>query len=162
MIGYGFTGETKEELFTFWSVKGGNGKGTIFETLHFILGDYAGVLDHSFIVNTQHQKHSTYIAGLKGKRLVNTSELPANHSFNSHSIKELTGGDVLIAHKMGTNPIEFKPQFTVIASGNDLPRISVDDSITRRMRKVDFTNTPKVRDGMLKQRLKDSAPAIMG
>ena len=56
-------------------------------------------------------------------------------------MKELTGGDTIIARKMYAEPVEFKPQFKMLLTCNILPDIKSSDRGTwRRVRAVEFTS----------------------
>ena len=59
-------------------------------------------------------------------------------------MKELTGGDKIIARKLHNEPFEFKPQFNMVCTCNQLPKVPADDGGTwRRIRVVKFTSVLK-------------------
>ena len=54
-------------------------------------------------------------------------------------MKELTGGDTIQARGLHKDPIEFKPQFKLIMTCNQLPEINnMDGGVERRLRVVEF------------------------
>jgi len=56
-------------------------------------------------------------------------------------MKELSGGDRIMVRGLYKEPIEFKPQFKMIMTCNELPEVPSDDGGTwRRIRVVDFTS----------------------
>jgi P4 family phage/plasmid primase-like protien len=56
-------------------------------------------------------------------------------------MKEMTGGDKIVARSLNKDPIEFKPQFNMILTCNQRPKIPSDDQGSwRRIRVVEFTS----------------------
>ena len=54
---------------------------------------------------------------------------------NEGIMKELTGGDKIMARGLHQDPFEFKPKFKMVLTCNDLPRCSANDRGTwRRIR----------------------------
>ncbi len=79
-------------------------------------------------------------------------------------IKDLTGGDVITARLMRQDYFDFKPQFTIIVSGNHKPRLrNVDEAIARRMVLIPFNVTiPKEeRDLQMINKFKVEAGSIL-
>jgi putative DNA primase/helicase len=56
-FGYCLTGLTREEKLLFFLGDGGNGKGTVIETIAHIMGDYAVVVAMTTLVQTRYQEH---------------------------------------------------------------------------------------------------------
>lgn len=160
-MGYCLYGLTSEEKFLFAYGPGGSGKGTLFESIAHVLGDYAGAMDIDTILTSRNDagdggQATPQIAGLAGKRLIITSESGAGRKFNSARIKLITGGDKLTARFLHGNPFEFYPQFTLIMSSNFKPALTdaTDDGMKRRLVIVPFNSRFDNKDVHLKQRLR--------
>jgi putative DNA primase/helicase len=139
LAGYALTGSTKEEKVFFFYGSGANGKSKFVEQLQGIMGDYSRKAAISTFVDKAHSDHPTELAGLKGARLVTSSEIPAGKRWNEAVIKDLTGGDTISARLMRQDFFDFKPQLTLIIFGNTQPSLSsVDSAIRRRMVLVPF------------------------
>ena len=139
LAGYALTGSTKEEKVFFFYGSGANGKSKLLEQLQGIMGDYSRKAAISTFVDKAHADHPTELAGLKGARLVTSSEIPAGKRWNEAVIKDLTGGETISARLMRQDFFDFKPQLTLIIFGNTQPSLSsVDSAIRRRMVLVPF------------------------
>ena len=64
------------------------------------------------------------LAMTKGKRFACFQEPEGDESINVGLMKELSGGDTLIARGLHKDPIEFKPQFKMVLTCNVLPDIN--------------------------------------
>ena len=75
----------------------------------------------------------------KGRRFIVLQEPEGNERINVGLVKELTGGDTVIARGLHKDPIQYVPQFKLVLTCNDLPQVpSNDDGTWRRMRCVKF------------------------
>jgi len=60
---------------------------------------------------------------------------------NTGLMKELSGGDRIMARGLFKDPVEFRPQFKMILTCNELPEVPGDDGGTwRRIRVIEFTS----------------------
>ena len=81
------------------------------------------------------------LARTKGKRFACLQEPGEDEKLNVGLMKELTGGDKIMARQIYKEPIEFKPQFKMILTCNQLPNVPANDNGTwRRLRVVEFTS----------------------
>ena len=163
LAGYALTGSTKEERVFFFYGSGANGKSKFVEQLQGIMGDYSRKAAISTFVDKAHADHPTELAGLKGARLVTSSEIPAGKRWNEAVIKDLTGGDTISARLMRQDFFDFKPQLTLIIFGNTQPSLSsVDSAIRRRMVLVPFlANFEGNPDKQLGDKLRQEWPQIL-
>lgn len=139
-------GETAHEHFHVWVGSGGNGKSKLIELFEHCFGSYCAKL--SIAALTQKRAGSSAptpeIARLKGKRFVVLQEPNENESLQVGIMKEMTGGDKIIARSLNKEPIEFKPQFKMILTCNVLPKVPADDGGSwRRIKLVEFTSSFK-------------------
>jgi putative DNA primase/helicase len=164
VCGYCLTGDTREEALFFSYGTGGNGKGTFWETIAGIMGDYHAAAEMEMFTSSQHDRHSAEMAVLHGARMVTATETEEGRRWNESKIKKLTGGGPIAARYMRRNPFTFIPQFKLSIDGNHKPRIrTVDEAIRRRMNLIPFAVTiPKEkRDRKLKLKLRREWPGIL-
>ena len=163
LAGYALTGSTEEEKVFFFYGGGANGKSKFVEQLQGIMGDYSRKAAISTFVDKAHADHPTELAGLKGARLVTSSEIPAGKRWNEAVIKDLTGGDTISARLMRQDFFDFKPQLTLIIFGNTQPSLSsIDSAIRRRMVLVPFLASFEGNpDKQLGDKLREEWPQIL-
>jgi putative DNA primase/helicase len=142
-FGYCLTGLTREEKLVFFLGDGGNGKGTIIETVAHAMGDYAVVVAMMTLIQTRHQEHPTEIAKLFKARLAVASETSDGGRINAARVKLLTGGDVLTGRYMRADFFDFAPTHKLVISGNRPLIIGrSDQAIKRRWNTVRFDLKP--------------------
>ena len=137
------SGSTKSEKFHVWSGSGGNGKSKLIELLEKALGDYAGKMNISNLTQKRGNAGSANpeLSRTKGKRFINMQEPDQHCKLNVGLMKEITGGDKIIARALYKEPQEFKPQFKMVLTCNDRPELPPDDEGTwRRVVLVEYTS----------------------
>src|SRR3989344_2182306 len=133
------TGELAEEEFSIWTGSGGNGKGKTIYLIQKALGNYQCTMDVATF--TQKRKDagsaSPHLAILKGVRFAPMQEPEGSDVIMVGFMKGLTGGDIIIARKLNSDPFQFKPQCKIVLACNDLPNIPSNDQGTwRRIKNV--------------------------
>lgn len=164
LCGYALIGEVIEHALVFLYGLGANGKSTFVNTLAGIMGSYAQTAPMDTFTETSGNQHPTDLAMLRGSRLVTATETEDGRRWAAAKIKVLTGGDTIAARFMRQDFFEFKPQFTLIISGNHKPGLrSVDEAMRRRMHLVPFTQTIPAheRDPDLPKALQAEWPGIL-
>jgi len=163
-FGYGLTGDIREHALWFGSGSGGNGKGVMLNTIHWLMGDYARTAPMDMFTAKTHDSHPTDLAMLRGARLVTASETEEGRSWAESRIKQMTGGDPISARFMRQDFFTYLPQFKLALIGNHNPRLkNIDDAVRRRFNLVPFLNqVPKEKqDQQLQEKLKGEGPGIM-
>ncbi len=164
VIGYACTGSTKEHALFFFYGTGGNGKGTLLNTVLNILNDYAVTASMDVFTESKYDRHPTELASLMGARLVVAQETDEGRKWAEARIKALTGGDPITARFMRQDFFTFLPKFSLIIAGNHKPSIqTVDEAMRRRLHLIPFTVTiPKEkRDPDLSEKLEAESTGIM-
>lgn len=158
MAGYCLYGGIREQKLFFLYGRGGTGKGTFIETLGHALGDYATSIPIEILLSSRNGRDGNNAtpekAKLKGVRLALTSESGLGNYFDDGTLKLLTGGDVITARPLHSNPISFSPSHKLVGSSNYMPSIKdvTDDGIKRRLVIIPFHAKFK-RDNTLRPRL---------
>ena len=99
--GYALTGVTREHALVFVFGPGGNGKSVFLNVLTGILGAYAATAAMDTFTASRSERHSTYLAMLRGPRLVTASETEEGKPWAEARIKQMTGGDLVTARFIG-------------------------------------------------------------
>ena len=185
LLGYCLTGLISEQFLACFIGEGGNGKGTLFELMHHILGPLAWSINPELILEQKNPRPtagpSADIVSLYGRRLVIASETDKNRKIGASNVKRFTGEDTLTGRsphdKEETN---FKPTHKLILYTNHAPKgLTEDFALMRRLlfieyqlRYVDDVKTwqrrePqnadlfKQKDAGLPGRLREQAPGIL-
>jgi len=138
-IGYSLTGTTGEQCLFFLYGSGANGKSTLLNLLSHVLGDYSLRSPSDMLVTRRERGVPNDVARLKGARLVVTSEIEEGTNLAEALVKQLTGGDTLVARFLFAEYFEFVPTFKIWLAANHKPRIRGDDyAIWRRIRLLPF------------------------
>jgi putative DNA primase/helicase len=164
-FGYSLTGRIDEQIMLALIGPGANGKTTLLEALLALLGDYgARVPVESLLVSKLESQIPNELARLHGRRVAVATEIPQGRQVNEARVKEVTGGDTMIARYMRGEWFEFRPQFKLWLSGNHKPRIrGTDHGIWRRVRllNLDVIIPDAEQDRRLLDKLRGELPGIL-
>ena len=137
------SGNIKDEKFHIFTGTGANGKSKIIELFQNAFGDYCGQFNVTLLTQKRVKSNETNseLAQAKGKRFMVLQEPCEDEKLNTGFMKELTGGDKIIARGLYKDPMEFKPQFSIVLTCNHLPNVPSDDGGTwRRLRVVQYSS----------------------
>ena len=159
-LGYSIFGIGKEEcMFVAYGQTTRNGKGTLFNTIYSILGDYSKAPRVNMICKGRFDndisKPNPALCVLQGARFVTMSEPPENAMLDEETIKSFTGGDPVTTRQLYGESFTFIPQFKMWLSCNNLPIVN-DKSLfsSDRMKVIEFNRhfNEEDRDVNLKQK----------
>lgn len=137
-------GTCDTERFYLFTGSGGNGKSLLLKLLQESLGTYAVTASITMITQGRNKSSaaSPDILAIRNKRLVLFQEPDKQNenSLNVGFIKELTGGDKIVARNLfEKNIVSFVANSVFILTCNDPPiPSSHDDGWTRRIRVIQF------------------------
>lgn len=162
-VGYTLTGSTQEQCLFFAYGTGRNGKSTFFETLLALLGEYGQKAPTELIMARAPNTASNDIARLAGARMVVTAEIEEGRRLSESLVKDLTGGDTMVARFLYQELFEFTATHKLWVYGNHKPEIKgTDPGIWRRIRVIPFrVQIPREEvDPQLKHKLLAELPGI--
>ena len=164
-LGYALTGLTKEQQFQFAHGLGANGKSVLYGVLQELMGSYCVQSQpEAFMLKQSGEGATPLLARLQGARLVIAPETEDGQRLAESTVKQLTGGDVIVARPIYGHPIEFRPKFKLVIVGNHKPQIRGDDhGIWRRVHLLPFTRQfePHEQDKNLPAKLRKELPGIL-
>ena len=165
-IGYSFTGSVDEQCLFILNGRGRNGKSVFSNVVSDVAGNYAKQMNVQTIVAKKNQSGSANsdVARLEGARIVTSSELNEGDRFDESLVKQLTGGDKILARFLYGSEFEYKPKFKIWMATNHLPIIrGTDDGIWRRIKIIPFNiQIPKEKvDKKLEYKLKAEYSGIL-
>lgn len=141
-VGYSLSGDVSEQCLFFAYGTGKNGKTVFFEVLKLIFGDYWQKAPAELLMLRSSEGIPNDIARLQGARFVVASEIQEGRSLNEAKIKDLTGGDTIVARYLHHEFFEFSPTHKLWIFGNHKPNIrGTDDGIWRRIMLIPFAVT---------------------
>lgn len=162
ILGYTLTAETLlEKCFILYGKTTRNGKGTLMDTILYMLGDYGMTSVPETLALKKWKdssKASSDIARLNGCRFVNISEPSQQMVLDSALLKTLTGRDKITARFLNQNEFEFYPMFKLFINTNHLPIIN-DDTVFKSSRINVITFDKHFEEEEQDQALKDKLKA---
>jgi len=139
-FGHCLTGDTCEHVLPVLHGTGANGKTTMLEAIHRVLGDdYSCDAAPELLIDTRRDEHPTELADLHGRRLVVCSESEKGRRLKIQLMKRLTGDSTIKARFMRQDYFQFRRQFKTVLVTNNRPRVDEDsEAVWRRIRLVPF------------------------
>lgn len=163
-VGYSLTGDTSEQVLFFLYGTGANGKSTFLETIRAMLGDYALQMAADTLMARSDRAQTNDVARLRGARFVAATEAEEGRRLAEVLVKQITGGDAIVARFLYGEHFEFKPALKLFLAANHKPVIKgTDNGIWRRIRLIPFEVTipEDERDKHLPEKLKEELSGIL-
>jgi P4 family phage/plasmid primase-like protien len=107
------------------------------------IGEYYCILPIALLTQkrTASNNAQSELERTRGRRLAVMQEPGESEKLNIGLMKELSGGDRILCRGLFKEPIEFKPQFKMVMTCNELPEVPSDDGGTwRRIRVIEHTS----------------------
>ncbi|PGL20180.1 DNA primase, partial [Bacillus thuringiensis] len=164
LIGYSLTGEITEQIMVFLIGGGSNGKSTFINIIKDLMGDYGRQAKSDTFIKKKETGANNDIARLVGSRFVSAIESEDGEQLSETFVKQITGGEPIVARFLRQEFFEFIPEFKVFFTTNHKPVIKgVDEGIWRRIRLIPFNlQLPKEkRDKKLPEKLSLEMPGIL-
>jgi putative DNA primase/helicase len=128
VAGYALTGVATEKKFFFLYGPPDSGKSTFIVSLMAAMGDYARATPfETWIDRPNPLANRDDLVSLQGVRLVTSGEVAENKHWDTSLLKQVTGGDTVVAQAKYEKPIEFIPSCTVMMAANSAPKARDDD-----------------------------------
>lgn len=147
IIGSSLVGKVYSENLVIVTGDGSNGKSTLFNLIHQLLGDYSVSIDPELLMSSRANDQKLGMSMLQNKRFAEAQETEEGQRLRSSMLKRLVSTNSVVAKQLYKNPSEFIPTHTLILATNHLPKISSTDLGTwRRIVVVPFNATIKPED----------------
>ncbi len=127
LVGHALNGQPAVYFAIFWG-PGRNGKSTFIGVIQELLGDYAAQAQITTFMPQRAEKVRNDLARLLGKRLVGATEQAQGWPLDEGVVKQVTGGDRVVARYLYHEHEEKVPFFKVWLAVNHKPEI-VDTSV---------------------------------
>ena len=134
-------GSISQERFYVFTGNGSNGKSRLLDFIQKTIGDYYCILPIALLTQKRAASNSAQgeLERTKGRRFAVMQEPSEQDKINIGFMKELSGNDRILCRGLYKEPFEFKPQFKMILTCNELPEVPSDDGGTwRRIRVIEF------------------------
>src|ERR1044072_7227558 len=164
VLGSTLEGESYEEALFILKGRGSNGKTTLMNVYHQLLGSYAKQLTPNFMMAKKTQEHPTEVADLFKVRFAVSLEPDEGCQLSESFIKWLTGRDVLKGRRMRQDFWHFNPTHKLFLCVNERPQITgVTHGTWRRIKEFPFdvTISDEEKDVMLQEKLRTELPGIL-
>lgn len=140
-VGYSFTGSNAEQVMFLLLGTGRNGKSVFINTIRNIAGGYAKQMNvESITIHGSSGNANSDIARLENTRLVTSSEANEGSRLDESLVKQLTGGDTVVARFLYGKEFEYTPKYKIWMATNHLPLIrGTDEGIWRRLKVIPFS-----------------------
>jgi len=163
--GYSLTASNKEQCFFIAHGSGANGKSVFLNLIREMLGSYGDTVPMKTLMALDRTSGiPNDVARLDGARIVTASEGERHQKLATSFIKQITGGDPVMARFMYKEFFYFIPVFKLWMATNHKPDIPADDpAMWRRVHLIPFNVTiPKEdQDKDLPEKLRNEMSGVL-
>lgn len=141
VLGMALIGKVLERAFFFIYGRPGTSKSVVSTAIRWVMADYALDLSPNSLMQASYQSNDIKmpeIVHLKGVRLALATEAEDGQRYNEGLIKRITGNDEIVARDLNQKAIHFRPQATLIMTGNARPSASGSPAFWERLKVVGF------------------------
>lgn len=144
LLGYCITPNMDDRSFSIWTGIGSNGKSTVVDIIHSIMGTYSATLNKEVIIKNNGMKTSgqatPHLMALKNAWFGVVNESDRDEELDESQIKNLSGDcDQINIRALYGNTLRIKPKTKIVLLTNHTPRLSTNDSaILDRLKCVPF------------------------
>ncbi|MFM9535725.1 phage/plasmid primase, P4 family [Lysinibacillus sp. IITD104] len=139
LIGYSLTGDISEQIMMFLVGGGSNGKSTFINTIKDLVGEYGKQAKADTFIKKKETGANNDIARLVGSRFVSAIESEEGEKLSESFVKQITGGEPVLARFLRQEYFEYIPEFKVFFTTNHKPIIGgLDEGIWRRVKLIPF------------------------
>lgn len=148
VFGYALTGTNQEQTMFILYGPGSNGKSVLLSLMSRIFGDYATQISPAVVSHNgfsrQDNTYNDQLARVENARMVTTSELEKGAFLAEATVKQLTGGERIVARPLRERSREFMPKAVLFMTTNYLPTVTgSDNGIWRRIVPIPMTTVIK-------------------
>ncbi|MGO9121687.1 MAG: phage/plasmid primase, P4 family [Desulfomonilaceae bacterium] len=138
-FGYALTGDASEQCWFFLYGTGANGKTTLLNAIHSVLGDYASQAHADTFLAKRNSGPGNDLARLKGVRFVAVSEPDGSRGLAESILKSFTGQDTIVCRRLYQEFFEYRPEGKIFLCANHKPTVAgTDYGFWRRLRLIPF------------------------
>jgi putative DNA primase/helicase len=164
VLGYMITGLTDEHTMWFWFGRGANGKSTLINVMHALLGTMAASTSFSTFDDRNDNDKGDDLAILRGKRFVAASEGEQHRRIAEAKVKTVVSSDRIRCRFLYGSFFEYRPTWKLVLATNNLPEIKgTDVGIWRRIHMVQFNQRfeGERRDLGLEIKIRHELPGVL-
>jgi putative DNA primase/helicase len=166
VAGLCLSGDVSEHSLVFHHGAGRNGKSVFLGTLLELLGTYATTAPSELLMTKMQRTREPeqIYASIVGKRLVTLSENDQNVRLSEAVVKQLVGGDRIVARRLYADAFEVRPTWKLQAAMNHVPAAKgTDAALWRRLHKVPWNVSFEGarEDKRLAEKLRRELPGIL-
>lgn len=178
LFGYTLTGLTTHHFIGLFLGEGRNGKGTMFETLRWLMGDLAWNISPELLIEQKNARNSAGpspdLISMQGRRMIIASESDDNRRISGQQVKRLTGADTIVARAPhDRDETNITPTWKLFFYTNNIPKgMAADFALAERLvyltYPLKFVVNPdpadpmqRPQDSTLPAKLKQEGPGIL-